>query len=190
MDVLYYSNYCNHCKELLTLIAKSTIKQHLYFICVDKRIKKGSQVFIVLESGKEIKLPEVVKTVPTLLLFSRGNMTLEGNKIYDYVRDYEKKTQKHNDEPNAFSLNFDSFTSDSYSFIDTKPEEMNAKGNGGMMQMHNYVGVNDIGEIVTPPENYVSNRIASSDENVLEKYMQEREKDIPKHTNPLTGRNS
>ena len=113
---------------------------------------------------------------------------MEGNVIYKYVKDYEKKTQVHTQEPSAFSLNYDSFTSDTYSFLSTPAEEMNAKGNAGMSQLHNYVTVDESDSIITPPENYVSNRIASSDESVMNKYIEEREKDIPKHTNPLTGK--
>ena len=35
MDVLYYSNYCKHCKELLTIITKSSIKNNIYFAGID-----------------------------------------------------------------------------------------------------------------------------------------------------------
>ena len=83
MDVLYYSNYCNHCKELLTLIGKSSIKNNIYFVCIDKRLKKNNIIYVSLENGKEIKLPDIIKTVPSMILFSRGNLLLEGNSIYN-----------------------------------------------------------------------------------------------------------
>lgn len=187
MDVLYYSNYCKHCKELLTIITKSSIKNNIYFVNIDKRVKKNNVVYINLENGKQIKLPDIVKTVPSMILFSRGNLLLEGNSIYNHIKQYEKQSVKTNDEPNAFSLNYDSFSSDTFSFIDTNPEEMNAKGNGGMLQMHNFVGVDYSDSITTPPENYVSNRISSSDENVLNKLMEQRDKEVPKQANPVTS---
>ena len=86
MDVLYYINYCKHSKELLTVITKSIIKQNLYFVCIDKRSNKNGVIYVVTENGKEIKLPEIIKTVPSMILFSRGNLLLEGNDIYKHIR--------------------------------------------------------------------------------------------------------
>ena len=49
-------------------------------------------------------------------------------------------------EPMAFSLggggSFGDIVSDQYSFLDQAPEDLEAKGNGGMRQMHNYVDLN------------------------------------------------
>ncbi len=42
----------------------------------------------------------------------------------------------------AFSLGGGDIVSDQYSFLDQEPEELEAKGNGGMRQMHNYVDLN------------------------------------------------
>ena len=45
-------------------------------------------------------------------------------------------------EPMAFSFGgsgFGDIVSDQYSFLDQAPEDLEAKGNGGMRQMHNYV---------------------------------------------------
>lgn len=186
MDVLYYSNYCKFSKELLGLISKSNIKQKLYFICIDKRKQHNNQIYVTLENGKEVKLPNIIKTVPSMILFSRGNLLLEGNAIYSYIRESEKEIKTMHDEPSAFSLNFDTFTSDTFSFIDTAPDQMDAKGNGGALQMHNFVGIEDNDNITTPPENYVSNRISSSGDDVLNKYIEQRDKDIPKHRNPMS----
>jgi hypothetical protein len=189
MDVLYYSNYCKHCKELLTIVTKSSIKSNLYFICIDKRENKDGVIHITQENGKKVKLPEIIQTVPSMILFSRGNLLLEGKDIYKYIKNFEKQTSNL-DEPNAFSLNFESFTSDSYSYLSTSAEDMNCQGDGGMEQLHNYVAINEFDTITTPPENYISNRVTSSDESVLNKFMEERDKDITNHKNPLTGRDT
>ena len=47
-------------------------------------------------------------------------------------------------EPMAFSFGggFNNIVSDQYSFLDQAPEDLEAKGNGGMRQMHNYVDLN------------------------------------------------
>ena len=187
MDVLYYSNYCKYSKDLLTNITKLNIKNNIYFICVDKRTIKSNIVYIQLENGKEVKLPDIIKTVPSMILFSRGNIVLEGNSIYKYVNESESKLNKNKDEPNAFSLNYGHFTSDTYSFLTTDPEEMNAKGNAGMEQMHNYFSIQQGDDIMTPPEDYISTRLTSDSTN-LNKIIEQRESEIPKHENPLTGR--
>jgi hypothetical protein len=184
MDVLYYSNFCKYSKELLTVITRSSIKQKLYFICIDKRKQRNGSVYVGLENGKEVKLPDVLKTVPSVILFSRGNLVLEGNAIYKYIKEYERESQHVHQEPSAFSLNFESFTSDSFSFIDTSPEQMNAKGDGGALQMHNYVGIDSSDQIVTPPENYVSTRISQSEGNELDNLIKQRETDVPKINAP------
>ena len=72
MDALYYSNFCKHSKELLTIITKSDIKKNIYFICIDKRKQKNGITYVSLENGKEIKLPDIIKSVPSMILFSRG----------------------------------------------------------------------------------------------------------------------
>ena len=38
-NVLYYSNYCEKCKRLLQILAKSDCKKDMHFLCIDKRSK-------------------------------------------------------------------------------------------------------------------------------------------------------
>jgi hypothetical protein len=53
----------------------------------------------------------------------------------------------------AFSLgNGSSIVSDHYSFLDMDAEDLTAKGNGGMRQMHNYVDLNYRDNIPTPAD--------------------------------------
>ena len=42
----------------------------------------------------------------------------------------------------SFGGGFSDIVSDQYSFLDQGPEDLEAKGNGGMRQMHNYVDLN------------------------------------------------
>ena len=70
---------------------------------------------------------------------------------------YEERTII-NQEPNPFSLNLDmanSFgvSSDNYSFLDTSPDDLSAKGNGGIRQMYNYATIDQQQFIKTPLEN-------------------------------------
>ena len=177
MNVLYYSNYCDHCKNLLVKLSKSHIKKDIYFICVDKRKVHNGTTYIVLEDGKEITLPNIITSVPSIILFSRGNMLLKGNDILKYINQQMEAIEQIK-EPDAFSMNFSSFTSDSYSYLDTDPEEMNAQGNGGTRQMHNYVSFDYNDQISTPPDNYVPDKIGS--DNTMERIMKQREEEVPR----------
>lgn len=183
-SVLYYSKYCNHCQNLLMAISKSNIKEDIHFICIDKRVKKGPAIYIQLDNGQEILMPPNIKKVPSLLLLNRGNIVVEGSEVNQYVlKENEKRNlqaTQSNGEPLAFSLNdFGNVVSDNYSFLDQSSEEMSAKGNGGMRQMHNYVAIghNDM-SIETPPDNYTPDKLDSSMS--LDKIREMREKDIPK----------
>tara|TARA_Y100000816_G_C26091118_1_gene576632 strand:- start:1449 stop:2018 length:570 start_codon:yes stop_codon:yes gene_type:complete len=184
-NVLYYSNYCEYSKKIITEFSRSNLKDSTYFVCVDKRCNKGEQIHIILENGKDIPLPKVVKSVPSLIICSRGNMLLTGDQIYNYIN-HNKKQDKHIDEPQCFSQQFDSFSSDTFSFIDTDPNEMNAQGNAGMMQMHNFVSCDYMDNVTTPEENYVPDTIGGGgDNNLLNKLIQERDKQIPKPVKPI-----
>ena len=48
-SILYYSNFCENCKQLLSKISKSDVKKDLHFICIDKRIEKNGSIYVVLE---------------------------------------------------------------------------------------------------------------------------------------------
>ena len=53
--------------------------------------------------------------------------------------------------------------SDNYSYLDLTSDQLSAKGDGGLRQLHNYVTINDNLTIATPPEDYVPNKIGTID---------------------------
>lgn len=181
--ILYYSNYCEHCKNLLSEISRSSIKEDIHFLCIDKRIKKNGVNYIQLENGQEILIPPNIKRVPSILLLNRGNTVVEGEQVNSYII---KKTEQvniqatnNNGEPLAFSLNdFGAIISDSFSFLDQGSDEMSAKGSGGLRQMHNYVAIGQSDTIETPPEDYVPDKIGG--DMSLDKLRMMREKDVPR----------
>ena len=85
--------------------------------------------------------------MPALLLLN-NNQILYGDSIYNYFKSKQevvtKQVTQNNMEPMAFSFGggFSDIVSDQYSFLDQGPEDLEAKGNGGMRQMHNYVDLN------------------------------------------------
>ena len=91
-SILYYSNYCNNCKQLLQNISKNNeFKNSTHFICVDNRVKRGNDIFIILSNQKEIQMPENIKCVPSLQLLNRGNQCLTGNQILKWKANYSNE---------------------------------------------------------------------------------------------------
>lgn len=181
-EVLYYSNFCPHSKELLLYLSKSKKKDDIHFICIDKREKHvDGTMHIILETGKRLLLPPNVTSVPSILLLHHGNRTINGLKeIYNYFKPGETKINNEatmdNGEPSAFSLSeMGSMLSDNYSYLDMTPDELSAKGNGGLRMKHSFIEINESQSIQTPPEDYIPNKVGEVD---LGKLEQERNKDI------------
>ena len=132
----------------------------MHFICIDKREKDANnKIFIVLENGQKIIMPENINRVPALLLLNQGYNVLYGDAITQHLKPKQeiavKKATQNNMEPMAFSFSgggFGDVVSDSYSFLDQNPEDLQAKGNGGARQMHNYVDLNYSSTISTPAD--------------------------------------
>jgi hypothetical protein len=147
--ILYYSKYCEVSKKYIQILSKSNVQKDIHFICIDKRVKDANnKTYIILENGQKIILPENVTRVPALLLLTQGYQVLYGEQILQHLKPRQevevRKATQNNMEPMAFSFGggFSNIVSDQYSFLDQAPEELEAKGNGGMRQMHNYVDLN------------------------------------------------
>lgn len=150
-SILYYSKYCEVSKKYLQILSKSNMQKDIHFICIDKRVKDASnKTFIILENGQKIILPENVTRVPALLLLTKGYEVIYGERILEHLKPRQevevRQATRNNMEPMAFSLGggggFSNIVSDQYSFLDQAPEDLEAKGNGGLRQMHNYVDLN------------------------------------------------
>ena len=149
--ILYYSKYCEVSKKYLQILSKSNVQKDIHFICIDKRVKEANnKTYIILENEQKIILPENVTRVPALLLLTKGYQVIYGEQILEHLKPRQevevRQATQNNMEPMAFSLggggSFGDIVSDQYSFLDQAPEDLEAKGNGGMRQMHNYVDLN------------------------------------------------
>ena len=190
-SILYYSKFCEHSNKLLQTLSKTNVQKDIHFICIDKRIKDSNgKMFIVLENEQKIIMPENVNRVPALLLLNQGYQVLYGESILNHLKPKQevaiKKATQNNMEPMAFSFGgggFSDIVSDSYSFLDQGADELEAKGNGGMRQMHNYVDLNYSDNITTPTDDtdYKSSNKISGDLTV-EQLQQQRESELQKIT--------
>ena len=186
-SILYYSNFCEHSKKLLQTISKANISNEIHFICIDKRMKDPSsnKVYIILENGQKIVMPENVNRVPALLLLTKGYNVLYGESILQHLKPKQeqvvREATQNNMEPSAFSFGGGFVTSDQYSFLDMDSDSLSAKGNGGTRQMHNYVDMNFMDKINTPADDQdykTSNKI--SGDLTVEQLQQQRESELQK----------
>jgi len=157
-SILYYSNFCEPSKKLLQTVTKTQNAKDIHFICIDKRVKENGKVYIVLQNGQKIIMPENVTRVPALLLLNQNYKVIYGDDIYNHLKPQQVKqvqeATKNNMEPITFQDGFGAFggfgsafgggiVSDNFSFLDQSDTEMGVKGDGGLRQMHNYVSLND-----------------------------------------------
>jgi hypothetical protein len=181
-SILYYSNYCEPSKKLLQTISKyeNTSKGEIHFICIDNRVKDPQgKIYIILQNGQKILMPENVTRVPALLLLNHNYKVIYGDDIYQFfkpsVEQQIKQATQNNLEPICFQDGFNGFganiiSSDNYSFLDQTDDELSVKGNGGMRQMHHYVSLND----TNTDSNYKSDKLKDDElENLLKKKQQE-----------------
>jgi hypothetical protein len=156
-SILYYSNFCEPSKKLLQSVSKIGVAKDIHFICIDNRVKDNGKIFIVLQNGQKIIMPENVTRVPALLLLNQNYKVIYGDQIYQHLKPAQevqvKQATKNNMEPSSFidGFSFGSFgsgiVSDCYSFLDQSDTELSVKGEGGLRQMHNYVSLNDNGNL-------------------------------------------
>lgn len=185
--IIYYSNHCDKSKAVLTALSKSRVQDDIHFLCIDKRVRaaNGSGAWhIVTETGDKVLLPPQVNRVPALLLLNKGHMVLYGEQILQHFQPknvaLNNEATGFNGEPNSFSLGRESMggfgvASDNYSFLDQSPDELSAKGNGGMRQLYNYATIDIVDKIETPPDTYSPDKVGSVS---LEQLQQKRNLEI------------
>ena len=182
-SILYYSNFCEHSKKLLQTLSKANISNDIHFICIDKRTKDNNgKMYIILENGQKIIMPENVNRVPALLLLNKGYEVLYGESILQFFKPKQEiaiqKATQNNLEPMAFSFGggFGDIVSDHFSFLDQDPNSLLANGSGGTRQMHNYVDLNYTDKISTPSDDHdYKNSNKLSKDLTIEQLQQQRE---------------
>lgn len=197
--ILYYSNYCKSSSKVLQILSKHDLSNSVHFICIDGRVNKNGNMYAILPNGQEMLIPKNIKAVPSLLILNQQYNVISGvdNIINFFQRGIEQKvkhaTQNNNvpistsadDGYSAFGGFCSGIVSDYFSFLDQDDNEMSAKGNGGLRQMHNYARPNE-NLIYTSSTNENTNS-SKTDENkikdgdvssLLDRYKQERDRDL------------
>ena len=184
-SIIYYSNFCEHSKKLLQALSKTQMSKDIHFICIDNRLKENGKIFIQLQNGQKIIMPENITKVPALMLLNQNYRVLYGEDINNFFKPRQEATIKqvtHNNlEPTSFSLGNGGFgiVSDQYSFLDMDSDSMAAKGDGGVRQMHNYVTLEYMDKMNAVEEDNSNAKNANRlTEGEIEKFQRDREQDF------------
>lgn len=175
--IMYYSKFCKNSDKIIQILSRSSVKDYIHFIPIDRREVKNDKITIFLDNGDTVLLPKGIQKVPALLLLHNGNRILFGHEILAFFKDdfdkERKKSTLDNGEPLAYSFNGEMGTSmsDNYSYLDQSSDELGVKGQGGLRQMHSFVTLEDKIMIDTPPEDYVKEKL---DENTIKQYQESR----------------
>ena len=188
-SILYYSNFCEPSKKLLQTVSKTGMAKDIHFICIDKRVKDSNgKIFIVLQNGQKIIMPENVTKVPALLLLNQNYKVIYGDQIYQHLKPTQEVqvqvATKNNMEPMAFLDGFgfgSGVVSDNFSFLDQNDTDLSVKGEGGLRQMHSYVSLHDSGNLSLhlpqDDHDYKSDKLKDGEMNV-ESLQRKREQEL------------
>ena len=192
--ILYYSNFCEPSKKLLQTVSKTEMAKDIHFICIDKRVKENDKMFIILQNGQKIVMPENVTKVPALMLLNQQYKVVYGDQIYQHLKPVQEKqvqkATKNNMEPSAFLDGFgfssgfgfgSGIISDNFSFLDQNDNELSVKGEGGLRQMHNYVSLENANNLSMhlpqDDHDYKSDKLKDSELNI-ESLQKKREQEF------------
>ena len=194
LDILYYSNYCEHSQKIIQFLSKGGLLEKVNAFNIDKRIRdnKTNQTMIVMENGQKVLLPPNIHSVPALLLINNNYKVLLGNEIINHFEpEMSGKIQNAtlgNGEPFGFTMNSfgsggSNIVSEQFTYVNMTPEELSSKGSGGNRQMYNYVAASqDTGYIQTPPDNYKPDKLG--DGLTIEQLQQQRNTELPTNQAP------
>ncbi len=70
-DILFYSNFCTYCKEVINNISNTPLNENMLFVCVD---------------DENIQLPPFITSVPTIYLINEKKIVVD-EAIKDWIKE-------------------------------------------------------------------------------------------------------
>lgn len=98
-DLFFYSKFCDHCKNIITVITKANIRELFVFVSVDEN---------------KFTIPPFVTHVPTIV--TKDKQLVDSDRISDYLEKYMSHTSS-SDDVSPFSLGAQAGYSTSYTFL-------------------------------------------------------------------------
>ena len=147
-DILFYSNYCEYCNEILSQIVKKNAKQEFVLVCVD---------------SNKYQLPNFVDRVP--LIYTKNDEMVYDDSIIKYL---EMLFPNETEEILPWSLQQSANYSNQFSFLLEDSADMQNKG-------YTMLGYDQ--KITTTVDDSDSSKKGKFDSSQMDKYMQAREAD-------------
>ena len=189
-DIVFYSNYCLHCNNLLNKLSKTPIHSKIFYVCVD---------------DSKIKVPKIITRVPSLYLVNDKRVLIENEidnwadnqvsmienqkkqkELQQPISDQIKNMENPSPHPSQNNTNQSTPTpgdimayhgnemggslSTNYSFL----EDSN---NSSLNNNFTFVGDGNVQPINTPKEFNDNNQIKSELDQQYEKMMEARQND-------------
>lgn len=178
--VIYYSNHCENSKKTIKALNS---QPDIHWLCIDNRVKEPSGTYIVLETGQKVLLPPAITRIPAMLSLKDYNI-IYGNDIHQCfskrMDSQVKVATQNNMEPTAFSFGNgnSNVVSDSFSSWDLNASDLEARGNGGIDQMHSYANVNYVDSISGTVAKESYEKKPKMDENIINQLQQQRDQEL------------
>lgn len=165
-DLLFYSNFCDFSKEVVTLVTKKNLRPSLLLICID--------------TGK-YQIPPCITCVPSLLTASRDMVYIEDG-LRQYLEEKAKSIFPQEESIQTFSWEGNNY-SESYSFV-------NEDLNGNMTTKAYTMLEDDIASNATKfKDDEDTLKISKFDISRYDSYISSRNRDEEHIKKSLKGRN-
>jgi hypothetical protein len=161
-DLLFYSNLCNQCKEVMQLINKRDLRNHFLLIPVD---------------NPKFKIPHIIRAVPTILLANK--QVLVDNYVVMYIEKIYASLQNSLQEITPFTIGSSQYSSQ-YTYLTPDGNGYDNDGqilNQDKAQNNNFILLNDNQSINAPVDNELDNKSNKFDSSIYEKYISSRNND-------------
>ena len=160
-DLLFYSNFCEHCKNLIGFLVKKNLRDSFVLVCVDK---------------KELRIPPFIDRVPSILTVKKELYT--DDSVFRYIDSKVKNIQEKSEDITPFALG-SALNSSQYTFITADGEgyDTSCDIKGDMMQSHNFVLLSSDQKIIAPIDREADGKSNKFDTSLLERYMDARKTD-------------
>lgn len=160
-DILFYSNFCEYCKNLLSLLIKKGVRESFVLVCVDR---------------KELRIPKFIDRVPSILTSNKDLFT--DDAIIRYIESKVQSVSQMQDEISPFMFG-NALNSSQYTYLssDGNGYETTGEVNSDMKQINNFVLLGQDQKIFAPLDKEAESKSNKFDSSMLDKYMDSRKND-------------